>query len=101
VVAATDRLRLGELHSEPPYFVKALRSNDTVFTTYRKPDERARSGSPIRAGSRSRTAPLLGVILVEVDLRPLRAELGGISDAVLVTDSEGRSSCRPSRAGAV
>mgnify|MGYP001373878770 CR=1 FL=1 len=32
-VAATDRNRLGEQHRGAPYFVNALRSNTTVFTT--------------------------------------------------------------------
>ena len=32
-VAATDRERLGSNHRSSPYFVNALRSSDTVFTT--------------------------------------------------------------------
>ncbi len=35
-VAATDRNRLGESHRNAPYFVDALRSNSTVFTTMQR-----------------------------------------------------------------
>ncbi len=33
IVAATDRQRISELRSSDPFFVEALRSPDTVFTT--------------------------------------------------------------------
>ena len=86
VVAATDRNRLGELHRLKPFFVEALRSNATVFTT--TPLE-----TPAFSFSYSRRievkGQILGVIVVENDLQKFERAWAGISDAVLVTDSSG------------
>ena len=35
VVGATDRSELGANHRSDPYFIEALRSNETVFTSFR------------------------------------------------------------------
>ncbi|MBS8271877.1 sensor histidine kinase, partial [Halomonas litopenaei] len=35
-VAATDRNRIGTDHRQNPYFVDALRSNQTVYTTFQR-----------------------------------------------------------------
>ena len=85
-VAATDRNLLGTTHRSEPYFIAALRSNETVFNTFHR-----ESGSiefnysrRIEAGSE-----LAGVIVVELDLRRFEQTWSSISDAVLVTDSEG------------
>jgi two-component system C4-dicarboxylate transport sensor histidine kinase DctB len=92
VVAATDREQLGLQPPQPPqYFVEraalerhrlhhrsATRPGATSFTYSRKIELQG---------------DLLGVIVVEVDLRNSNAAWAGISDAVMVTDSEGRSSC--------
>ena len=86
VVAASDRSRIGEVNRQLPYFVEALRSNDTVFTAFR-----AESGATVFYYSRKIeiTGEGIGVIAVEVDLRKLESRWSGISDAVIVTDSEG------------
>ena len=85
-VAATDRNRLGELHKTSAYFINALRSNATIFTTI-KLDNGAYSFVYSRrvevAGSTA------GVLAVEVDLQKLESGWAGVSDAVFVADSEG------------
>ena len=86
VVAATDRSKIGVNHRTDPYFVEALRSNDTVFTTFRSD-----SGAFVFNYSRKIKADgeIVGVIVVEADLRKFEQSWSGISDAVFVTDSEG------------
>ena len=86
LVAATDRNRLGENHRGRPYFVGALRSNDTVFT-----NDATGESSFIAVYSRKIVsgAATLGVIAVEVDLRKLERGWAGVTDAVFVMDSEG------------
>ena len=85
-VAATDRNEIGVDHRNTPYFVNALRSNRTVYTTYLN-DEGAYSyvySRQIEVGGQ-----LLGIIMVEVDGQRLETGWAGVSDAVLVMDSEG------------
>ncbi|RVV99490.1 sensor histidine kinase [Mesobaculum littorinae] len=86
-VAATDRARLGATHRTEAFFVEAMRSNDTVFSTVRQ-----ESGAFAFYYSRKITAggELLGVIVVAVDLRQFEDSWGGFSDAVFVTNSEGQ-----------
>ncbi|MCK8462380.1 ATP-binding protein [Aliiroseovarius sp. S1339] len=85
-VAATTREELGSQHRTNPYFVDALRSSETVFTTV--PTE---AGSYEFAYSRKieDSDGVIGVIVVNVDLRKFESSWSGISDAVLVTNSEG------------
>jgi two-component system C4-dicarboxylate transport sensor histidine kinase DctB len=64
-VAATDRSRLGEMHRNAPYFVNALRSNDTVFTTSQTENGRFGFTYSRRVQSGGTT---LGVVAVAVDL---------------------------------
>ncbi len=85
-VASTDRNELGSQHRSANYFVEALRSNDTVFTTTRR-DNGAVSFSYSRKIEAGGTVS--GVIVVGVDLRKFEASWGGFSDAVMVTNSEG------------
>ncbi|MDU8911461.1 ATP-binding protein [Aestuariicoccus sp. MJ-SS9] len=85
-VAATDRNRLGEQHRGAPYFVDALRSNTTVFTTL----AREAGGYSFTYSRRvDSQGSAIGVIVVEVDLAKFERAWAGISDAVLVTNSEG------------
>ena len=86
VVAATDRNRLGSNHRQDPYFIDALRSDDTVFSSFRND-----SGAFVFNYSRKveSDGELVGVIVVEADLRRFESQWAGISDAVLVTDSTG------------
>ena len=85
-VAASDRNLLGTVHRNEQYFVAALRSNDTVFNTYRQ------EGGGVEFNYSRRVeanGDLIGVLVVEVDLRKFETAWSSISDAVLVTDSEG------------
>ena len=86
-VAATDRNRLGEQHREAAYFVDALRSNGTVFSTLERESGGYRFTYSRRIESQSN---VVGVIVVEVDLQKFERAWAGISDAVLVVDSTGK-----------
>ncbi|MFP7572133.1 ATP-binding protein [Marivita sp. S2033] len=85
-VAATNRERLGEQHRNDAYFVEALRSNATVFSSQR---EEVGSYSFSYSRRMESQAQTIGVIVVEVDLAKFERAWAGISDAVLVTNSEG------------
>ncbi len=85
-VAATDRNRLGESHRAAPYFLDAVRANTTVFT------EIAREAGGFRFTYSRRMesgGDTVGVIVVEVDLAKFERAWAGISDAVMVTNSDG------------
>jgi two-component system C4-dicarboxylate transport sensor histidine kinase DctB len=85
-VAATDRNRLGALHRTDAYYVDAIRSNATVFSVI----ARESGGYQFTYSRRIESgASVLGVIIVEVDLQKFERAWAGISDAVLVTNSEG------------
>ncbi len=84
-VAATDRSRLGENHRQDGYFVDAIRSNATVFTTTEREAGGYRFTYSRQVESGSET---IGVIMVEVDLAKFERAWAGISDAVFVTNSE-------------
>ncbi|MCP3971229.1 MAG: sensor histidine kinase [Rhodobacteraceae bacterium] len=85
-VAATLRNLIGSTRRSEHYFLSALRSNDTVFNTFRRESGAVEFNYSrrIKAGG-----DLIGVIVVEVDLRSFEQSWSSISDAVLVTDSEG------------
>ena len=89
MVAGTDRNKLGQLMRDRPYFIDALRSADTVFRVIRQETGAYRFYYSRRVDSRG-GASALGVIVVEVDLRKYERAWAGITDAVMVTDSEGR-----------
>ncbi|MEM9476136.1 MAG: ATP-binding protein [Pseudomonadota bacterium] len=86
-VAATERSQLGSTQRNAPYFVSALRSNDTVFTTTQHESGRYdfSFSRKIEIGG-----DLIGVIVVRVDLAKLELAWSGFSDAVMVTNSEGQ-----------
>src|SRR6056297_3058412 len=86
-VATTERNRLGESHRQAPYFIDALRSSDTVFKVLQQETGAYNFTYSRRIEEGGET---LGVIVVEVDLRKYERAWAGISDAVMVTDSEGR-----------
>ena len=86
-VASTDRNSLGEAHRSRPYFVDATRSRDTVFTLIQ--DETGRFNFYYSRRVESEGS-LIGVIMVAVDLHKYERAWAGITDAVIVTDSEGR-----------
>ncbi|MCO4841928.1 MAG: sensor histidine kinase [Yoonia sp.] len=85
-VAATDRGRLGELHKTSAYFINALRSNATIFTTSKQPNGGYAFVYSRRVEVAGSTA---GVLAVEVDLQKLENGWAGVSDAVFVADGEG------------
>ncbi|MBR9649699.1 sensor histidine kinase [Thalassobius aquimarinus] len=85
-VAATDRNRLGSQHRNEPYFINAIRASETLFTVLRRDTGNYLFAYTRRIEDQGKT---LGVILVEVDLHKFERAWAGISDAVLVSDSEG------------
>ncbi|PRX32739.1 two-component system, NtrC family, C4-dicarboxylate transport sensor histidine kinase DctB [Meinhardsimonia xiamenensis] len=87
IVAATDRSRLGMVHRNDPFFVSALRSNETVFT-----EERLESGAFRFTYSRrvESAGQLLGVVAVEANLRKFERSWAGTADAVAVLNSAGQ-----------
>jgi two-component system C4-dicarboxylate transport sensor histidine kinase DctB len=86
-VAATERDKLGESHRQAPYYVEALRARDTIFQVLEDETGQYRFFYSRRIDSQNQIA---GVIVVEVDLAKYERAWAGISDAVLVTDSEGQ-----------
>jgi two-component system C4-dicarboxylate transport sensor histidine kinase DctB len=86
VVAATDRLRISELRSSDPFFVEALRSADTVFTTNEPETGRFDFTFSRRIEVENN---LLGVILVEVDLGRIVDRWRGTTEAVFLTNDAG------------
>ena len=86
-VAATDRAELGTQSGTQPYFVEALRSNDTVFTTVQND---AGGFDFVYARKIQVGTEMIGVIVVTVDLQKFEFSWAGFSDAVIVSDSEGR-----------
>ncbi|MGR3614841.1 MAG: sensor histidine kinase [Paracoccaceae bacterium] len=85
-VAATDRNRLGQQHRNAGYFVEAMRANATVFSVI----EREAGGYTFSYSRRlADSSEALGVIVVEVDLQKFERAWAGISDAVMVADSQG------------
>ena len=87
VVAATDRQRLGELRNSNPFFVEAVRSNETVFTSNEPETGRFDFTFSRRITQDNR---LIGVILVEIDLARVVERWRGTSEAVFIANSEGR-----------
>ncbi|MDX5381749.1 MAG: sensor histidine kinase [Rhodobacterales bacterium] len=85
-VASTDRNKLGSNFRAESYFVEALRANDTIFTAQRREAGSYQFSYSRRIIDKGQT---LGVIVVEVDLQKFERAWAGISDAVLVTNSEG------------
>ncbi|MCB1365544.1 MAG: sensor histidine kinase [Rhodobacteraceae bacterium] len=85
-VAATDRNRLGELHRSDPQFVDAIRASGTIFSTIPREAGGYRFVYSRRIDDSSAA---LGVIVVEVDLQKFERAWAGVSEAILVTDSEG------------
>lgn len=86
-VGATDRKLLGTNYVAAPFYVEALRTNDTVFTVSHGP-----AGGFDFTYSRAVMSDgrAVGVIVVGADLTRLERSWAGISDAVAVTDSSGQ-----------
>ena len=85
VVAATDRSLLGTNRRQAPSFIDALRSNETIFNT----TQRESSGYQFTYSRKIEVSgALVGVIVVQVDLAKFEQSWSGISDAVIVINSE-------------
>jgi two-component system C4-dicarboxylate transport sensor histidine kinase DctB len=85
-VAATDRNRLGQSSRSAAHFVNALRGQGTIFTA----EPREAGGFVFTYSRRVQSAgEVIGVISVEVDLQKFERAWAGISDALIVIDSEG------------
>jgi two-component system C4-dicarboxylate transport sensor histidine kinase DctB len=85
-VAATNRNKLGETHRSAAYFFDAVRAERTVFSVI----PREVSGYLFTYSRKLvDSSGTLGVIMVEVDLQKFERAWAGISDAVMVTNSEG------------
>jgi two-component system C4-dicarboxylate transport sensor histidine kinase DctB len=85
-VAATDRAEIGTQHRSSPYFLEAIRSNETVFTTAKRDSGLVEFHYSRRL---EQNGEAIGVIAVGVDLRKFEGAWAGFSDAVMVTNSEG------------
>lgn len=86
-VAATDRTRLGQTHANEGYFVDAQRSRDTVFSVAER-DAGGFAFTYSRAVLRDNKP--IGVIVVAAELAKFERIWAGTSDAIAVSDSEGR-----------
>ena len=87
VVAATDRALLGTNRRQAPSFIDALRSNETIFNT----TQRESGGYQFTYSRKIEVSgALVGVIVVQVDLAKFEQSWSGISDAVIVMNSEGQ-----------
>jgi len=80
-VAATDRNRLGGQHKAQPYFINALRSNETNFSVI---ENDAGGFNFVYSRKMEDRGVNLGVIAVEVDMRKLERGWAGVADAVFV-----------------
>ena len=85
-VAATDRNRIGTSYGREPFYVNALRTNQTIFETSEAETGLTRFFYARRIEG---TGGSLGVIVVGVDVQRLVRGWAGITDAVFVTDSSG------------
>ncbi|WP_108257802.1 sensor histidine kinase [Mangrovicoccus ximenensis] len=87
VVASSDRSNLGQNQRSAGYFIEALRSNDTIYTSVQ-----TEAGATAFFYSRrvAQAGDTLGVIAVEVDLKKFLPRWAWLSDAVFVVDSTGR-----------
>jgi len=86
IVASADRNELGAMFRNSPYFVDALRANDTVFNATQLESGAYKFTYARRIESEKQG---IGVIVVDVDLRQFEARWRSPSEAVLVTNSEG------------
>ena len=86
VVAASDRQMIGSMQRGSPFFVEAQRSNETVFTH----GQNEAGAFVFKYSRRIQSAnSLLGVMVVEANLRQFEPRWAAIFDAVFVVDSEG------------
>ncbi len=85
-VAATNRRMLGTQHRNMAFFVDALRSSATVFTTQALETGGLQFSYSRRIKSEKQG---IGVIVVEVDLAKLEQKWNLAAEAIIVTNSKG------------
>lgn len=85
-VAASDRRELGTVLRETPYYIEALRSSDTVFTTTGVNEGALGFFYSRKMQSQKET---VGVILIEVDLEQLFDRWSNRDSIISVTDNQG------------
>ena len=86
IVAASDRRELGAVLRENSFFIEALRSPDTVFTTSGVNEGRLGFFYSRKLQSQKET---VGVILIEVDLEQMFGRWSNRDSIISVTDSRG------------
>ena len=86
IVAASDRRELGTVLRDNSYFIEALRSSDTVFTTSGINEGRLGFFYSRKLQSQKET---VGVILIEVDLEQMFDRWSNRESIISVTDSQG------------
>ncbi len=86
IVAASDRRELGTVLRDTPYYIEALRSADTVFTTSGVNEGPLGFFYSRKLQSQKET---VGVILIEVDLEQLFDRWSNRDSIISVTDSQG------------
>ncbi|SDW92975.1 sensor histidine kinase [Litoreibacter albidus] len=87
VVASSNRNELGAAFRNSPFFVDALRTNETVFNATQLESGAFKFTYARRIESEKQG---LGVIVVDVDLRQFETRWRSPSEAVLIADSEGQ-----------
>lgn len=87
IVASADRNELGGIFRNSPYFVDALRTNETVFNATQLESGAYKFTYARRIESEKQG---IGVIVVDVDLRQFESRWRSPNEAVMVTNSEGR-----------
>jgi len=87
IVASSDRNELGGVFRNSPYFVSALRTNETVFNATQLESGAFKFTYARRIESEKQG---IGVIVVDVDLRQFETRWRSPSEAVLITNSEGQ-----------
>ena len=86
IVAASDRRELGVVLRENSFFIEALRSPDTVFTTSGVNEGRLGFFYSRKLQSQKET---VGVILIEMDLEQMFGRWSNRDSIISVTDSRG------------
>lgn len=86
VVAGSDRLAIGKMMREDPFFIHALRGQGTVFAAVSIDDPSYRFFFSQKIESRSKS---IGVIVVEVNLRQQEEVWRNLGLQVALTNSQG------------
>ncbi|MEM9715366.1 MAG: ATP-binding protein [Pseudomonadota bacterium] len=86
IVASSDRRDIGTILRDRPYFIDAIRSNDTVFTAFTEDSASTFFFSRVMKSDRD----TVGVIVVEADLDSLFDQWSANAAEIVVTDTRGQ-----------